>query len=123
MGTRSGDLDPGLVWYLARSEKMSAKQFNEMINFQSGLLGMSETSSDMSELLDNEVKDVRAAEAVEVFCYQVKKWIGASAEGPPHQGRPRRKTRRTGADHRRPRAVQHGASRRHALLQHAVAFE
>ena len=79
MGTRSGDLDPGLVWYLARSEKMSAKQFNEMINFQSGLLGMSETSSDMSELLDNEVKDVRAAEAVEVFCYQVKKWIGAFA--------------------------------------------
>ena len=39
MSTRSGDLDPGLVWYLARTEKMSAKQFNEMVNFQSGLLG------------------------------------------------------------------------------------
>ena len=79
MGTRSGDLDPGLVWYLARSEKMSPKQFNEMINFHSGLLGMSEISSDMSELLDQEAKDVRAAEAVEIFCYQVKKWIGAFA--------------------------------------------
>ena len=79
MGTRSGDLDPGLVWYLARSEKMSAKQFNEMINFQSGLLGMSETSSDMSELLDQEAKDVRAAEAVDIFCYQIKKAIGGFA--------------------------------------------
>ena len=79
MGTRSGDLDPGLLWYLTRSEKMSAKQFNEMVNFHSGLLGMSETSSDMSELLDHEAKDARAAEAVAMFCYQVKKWIGAFA--------------------------------------------
>ena len=47
MSTRSGDLDSGLVWYLARTEKMSAKQFNKMVNFQSGLLGVSETSSDM----------------------------------------------------------------------------
>ena len=47
MSTRSGDLDPGLVWYPVRTEKMSAKQFNEMVNFQSGLLGSSETSSDM----------------------------------------------------------------------------
>ena len=47
MSTRSGDLDPGLLWYLARTEKMAAKQFNEMVNFQSGLLGVSETSSDM----------------------------------------------------------------------------
>ncbi len=79
MGTRSGDLDPGLVWYLARTEKMSPKQFNEMVNSQSGLLGISETSSDMRELLDLEGQDVRAAEAVAVFCYQVKKWIGAFA--------------------------------------------
>jgi acetate kinase len=79
MSTRSGDLDPGLVWYLARTEKMSAKQFNEMINFKSGLLGVSETSSDMHELLDRETQDVRAAEAVSLFCYQVKKWIGAFA--------------------------------------------
>jgi acetate kinase len=79
MSTRSGDLDPGLVSYLARTEKMSAKQFNEMVNFQSGLLGVSETSSDMRDLLDHETQDVRAAEAVALFCYQVKKWIGAFA--------------------------------------------
>jgi acetate kinase len=79
MSTRSGDLDPGLVWYLARTDKMSAKQFNEMVNFQSGLLGVSETSSDMRDLLDREAQDVRAAEAVALFCYQVKKWIGSFA--------------------------------------------
>jgi acetate kinase len=79
MGTRSGDLDPGLVWYLARTEKMSPKQFNEMVNSQSGLLGISETSSDVRELLEREAHDVRAAEAVALFCYQVKKWIGAFA--------------------------------------------
>jgi acetate kinase len=79
MSTRSGDLDPGLIWYLARTEKMSAKQFNEMVNFQSGLLGVSETSSDMRDLLDCETRDVRAAEAIALFCYQVKKCIGAFA--------------------------------------------
>jgi acetate kinase len=79
MSTRSGDLDPGLVWYLTRAEKMSAKQFNEMVNFESGLLGVSETSSDMHDLLSRETQDVRAAEAVALFCYQVKKWIGAFA--------------------------------------------
>ncbi len=79
MSTRSGDLDPGLVWYLARTEKMSAKQFNEMVNFQSGLLGVSETSADMRDLLDHETQDGRAAEAVALFCYQVKKWIGGFA--------------------------------------------
>ena len=79
MSTRSGDLDPGLVWYLERTEKVTAKKFNEMVNFQSGLLGISETSSDMQDLLKREAKDVRAAEAVSLFCYQVKKWIGAFA--------------------------------------------
>ena len=79
MSTRSGDLDPGLVWYLARTEKITPKKFNEMVNFQSGLLGVSETSSDMHDLLEHESEDVRAAEAVALFCYQVKKWIGAFA--------------------------------------------
>jgi len=79
MSTRSGDLDPGLVWYVARTEKMSAKQFNAMVNFESGLLGVSETSSDMRDLLDREAHDVRAAEAVAIFCYQIKKWIGSFA--------------------------------------------
>jgi acetate kinase len=79
MGTRSGDLDPGLVWFLARAESMSAKQFNEMANFKSGLLGVSETSSDMQELLDREKDDMRAAEAVALFCYQIKKSVGSFA--------------------------------------------
>ena len=79
MSTRSGDLDPGLLWYLARTEGLDAKRFNEMVNFQSGLLGVSETSSDMRTLLDSEARDARAAEAVAMFCYQVKKWIGAFA--------------------------------------------
>jgi len=79
MSTRSGDLDPGLLWYLARTEQMCAKQFNEMVNFHSGLLGVSETSGDMRDLLGHEKQDVRAAEAVALFCYQVKKWIGAFA--------------------------------------------
>ena len=79
MSTRSGDLDPGLFWYLARTEGFDAKRFNEMVNFQSGLLGMSETSSDMRDLLERETQDIRAAEAVALFCYQVKKWIGSFA--------------------------------------------
>ena len=79
MGTRSGDLDPGLISYFARSENMSPKKFDQMINFQSGLLGISETSSDMRELLHREGQDVRAAEAVALFCYQARKWIGAFA--------------------------------------------
>jgi acetate kinase len=79
MSTRSGDLDPGLVWYLARTENMSAEQFSKMVNSQSGLLGISGTSSDMHDLLECETRDVRAAEAIALFCYQVKKWIGAFA--------------------------------------------
>lgn len=79
MSTRSGDLDPGLVWYLAQSEKMDAKQFNEMVNSRSGLLGISETSSDMRDLLARESQDARAAEAIALFCYQVKKRVGAFA--------------------------------------------
>jgi acetate kinase len=79
MSTRSGDLDPGLFWYLARTEGLDAKRFNEMVNFQSGLLGVSETSSDMRDLIDHETQDVRAAEAVALFCYQIKKWVGAFA--------------------------------------------
>jgi len=76
MSTRSGDLDPGLHWYLARTQGLDAKGFSEMVNFHSGLLGISETSSDMRDLLAKEKEDVRAAEAVAMFCYQVKKWIG-----------------------------------------------
>jgi len=79
MSTRTGDLDPGLAPYLARTEQMTTEQFDGMVNHQSGLLGVSETSSDMRDLLDHEKSDVRAAEAVALFCYQTKKWIGAFA--------------------------------------------
>jgi len=79
MSTRSGDLDPGLVWYLARSERMTAEQFHQMVNQESGLLGVSEISPDMRDLLAREGDDVRAAEAVALFCYQAKKWIGSFA--------------------------------------------
>jgi acetate kinase len=79
MSTRSGDIDPGLVSFLARSEGMTAAKFDQMVNHDSGLLGVSETSSDMRDLLARESEDVRAAEAVSLFCYQAKKWIGAYA--------------------------------------------
>ena len=79
MSSRSGDLDPGLVWYLARTEHITAKQFHVMVNHESGLLGISETSPDMRDLLAREGEDVRAAEAVALFCYQLKKWIGGFA--------------------------------------------
>jgi acetate kinase len=79
MSTRSGDLDPGLVWYLARSEHLDAQAFNHMVNVESGLLGVSETSPDMRDLLAREGQDVRAAEAVALYCYQIKKCIGAYA--------------------------------------------
>ncbi|WP_255252071.1 acetate/propionate family kinase [Nitrosomonas ureae] len=79
MSTRSGDIDPGLVTFLAHSEQMTAEQFDRMINRESGLIGISETSSDMRDLLTREAEDVRAAEAVALFCYQTKKWIGAYA--------------------------------------------
>jgi len=79
MSTRSGDLDPGLVSYLARTEDMTPAQFHHMVNHESGLLGVSETSSDMRDLLAREADDVRAAEAVALFCYQARKWVGAYA--------------------------------------------
>jgi acetate kinase len=79
MSTRSGDLDPGLVNFRARTEHMSATRFDQMTNHESGLLGVSETSSDVRDLLAHEAADVRAAEAVALFCYQAKKWIGAFA--------------------------------------------
>ena len=79
MSTRTGDLDPGVAPYLARTEQMTSEQFYEMANHKSGLLGVSEISSDMRDLLAAEAHDIRAAEAVALFCYQAKKWIGAFA--------------------------------------------
>lgn len=79
MGTRTGDIDPGLMSFLAHTEHMSPAAFDHMINRESGLLGVSETTADMRELLVREASDVRAAEAVALFCYQAKKAIGAYA--------------------------------------------
>ncbi len=79
MSSRSGDLDPGLLSFLSRTRKMTSWEFERMVNHESGLLGVSETSSDMRDLLAREDRDVRAAEAVELFCYQARKWIGSFA--------------------------------------------
>jgi acetate kinase len=79
MGTRSGDLDPGVLLYLMRSEGMTAKQIDDLVNHQSGLLGVSAFSPDMRELLDREPTDPNAAEAVELFCYHARKYAAAMA--------------------------------------------
>lgn len=77
MSTRSGDLDPGVISYLLQHEGLNPTDLDGLINHQSGLTGISETSSDMEDLLNKESSDERAAEAVAFFCYQVKKWIGS----------------------------------------------
>lgn len=79
MSTRSGDLDPGLMLYLARTQGYDADTFNHMANSESGLLGISETTADMKKLLEIETSDDRAKDAVDIFCYQVKKSIGSLA--------------------------------------------
>jgi acetate kinase len=77
MGTRSGDLDPGLMSYLASADAMTPAKFQTLVNHESGLLGISGTSSDVRDLLGRESNDSRAAEALGLFCYQAKKWIGS----------------------------------------------
>ncbi|MEO5807831.1 acetate/propionate family kinase [Devosia sp.] len=77
MGTRSGDLDPGLMRYLAQAEGMDGTTFDRMVNHQSGLLGLSETSSDVRDLLAAEASDPRARDALSLFCYRIVQNIGA----------------------------------------------
>ena len=79
MGTRSGDVEPGVLNYLERVEGMTGSQIDDMLNHASGLRGVSGTSPDMRDLLALEATDVRAAEAVALFCYQAKKCVGAYA--------------------------------------------
>jgi acetate kinase len=79
MATRTGDLDPGVVSFLERQEKLSAEQFHRMVNHESGMVGISETSGDMRELMQAAKTDPRADEAIELFCYSARKWIGAFA--------------------------------------------
>ncbi len=77
MGTRTGDLDPTVLLYLLTERGLSAEAVAELVNKRGGLLGVSGTSGDMRELLDRAWSDPRAAEAVELFCYTAKKWVGA----------------------------------------------
>jgi acetate kinase len=77
MGTRPGDLDPGLLVYMMRVQKMSPDEMDAFISQKCGLLGVSQTSSDMRDLIGRRAADARAAEAVDLFCYQAKKFVGA----------------------------------------------
>ena len=77
MGTRSGDLDPGVLVHLLRSRRMQLDTLDALINEESGLLGVSGMTSDMRDLLAREGEDRRAAEAVDLFCYVAKKHLGA----------------------------------------------
>jgi len=79
MATRSGDVDPGVLLYLLEQKKMSAKEMNRLLNKESGLLGVSGTSRDMRVLLDKMHQDARAGEALDLFCYRAKKYIGSYA--------------------------------------------
>jgi acetate kinase len=79
MGTRSGDLDPGVPLFLLEERGMSPTEVSDLLNKQAGLLGVSGTSADMRDLLDREPDDGHAAEAVALFCYQAKKFLGALA--------------------------------------------
>lgn len=79
MGTRPGDIDPGLIAYIATRDAMTPERLTEFVTHECGLLAISETSGDMRKLIALEATDARAAEAVALFCYQAKKWIGAYA--------------------------------------------
>lgn len=79
MSTRTGDLDPGVIIYLLREKGLSASQVNELVTQRAGLLGVSGTSSDMADLLGREKDDAHAAEAVELYCRQAKKFLAAFA--------------------------------------------
>ena len=79
MGTRSGDLDPGILLHLMNEQHYDARQIDQLVNHESGLLGVSGTSPDMQTLLERRGSDPTAAQAVEMFCYQLRKHIGALA--------------------------------------------
>ncbi len=79
MGTRCGDLDPGFVSYLLRTEHPSADQLDELLNKQSGLLGVSGTSGDMRDLVARRATDPAAALALDLFYASARRWVGALA--------------------------------------------
>jgi acetate kinase len=77
MASRTGDLDPGLLVYMIRNEGMNADQLEDLVNRRSGMAGVSEGNPDMRDLLGRQANDPRAAEAVALFCYHARRWIGA----------------------------------------------
>jgi acetate kinase len=77
MGTRSGDLDPGILLYLMNEKGYGASQIDHLVNHQAGLLGVSEISPDMKTLLEKRKSEPHANQAIEIFCYQLRKHIGA----------------------------------------------
>jgi acetate kinase len=79
MGTRSGDLDPGALLYLLQEKGRTPATVDYLVNQRSGLIGISGSTSDMRELLGREATDAHAAQAVEMFCYQAKKFLAAMA--------------------------------------------
>jgi acetate kinase len=79
MSSRSGDLDPEVVVYLLEQRRLSAAVISDIVNRKSGLAGVSGGSSDMRDLLARVATDKQAAEAVELFCYLAKKFLGALA--------------------------------------------
>jgi acetate kinase len=79
MSTRTGDVDPGVMSFLASTHQMTADELHHVIHHEAGLLGLSESSADMRDLLAREGDDVRAADAVALFCYTARKWVGAFA--------------------------------------------
>jgi acetate kinase len=79
MASRPGDLDPGLLVYLMRAEKLSPAQMDDLLTRRCGLIGVSDGVADMRDLLARRGSDVKCAEAVALFCYQAKKWLGAYA--------------------------------------------
>jgi acetate kinase len=76
MGTRSGDIDPALVGFLARKENVSVEEIEQWLNGRSGLLGISGISRDMRILTPRADTDAQARLALEVFCYRAKKYVG-----------------------------------------------
>jgi acetate kinase len=77
MATRSGDLDPAIFSFLAASESLSPKEVERILNHDSGLIGVAGISSDMRELEAAAGKNPDVALAIEMFCYRVRKYIGA----------------------------------------------
>jgi acetate kinase len=79
MGTRPGDLDPGVLLYLLAERSMTPAALDQLVNRQAGLLGVSGISADVRDLIEGQSADVHAAEAIALFCYQAKKYLGTLA--------------------------------------------